>query len=193
MRFGYFVLHAFFLSRYVRQVALKKRLAETDALTGAFNLRFFRDYAATLTTGAMGADSVVTVALFDLDNFKTVNDVYGHHAGDKVLVAFANSAKHCSSPGDHFFRIGGDEFALVLCGRDYAQHKRILENIAATASEKFREFQYPVSVSVGAMTVRSPRDIEKLRQHADELLYEAKRAGKNKIIHQNPGESWREA
>ncbi|MDC9832050.1 GGDEF domain-containing protein [Rhizobium binxianense] len=163
------------------RLAARHRLeAITDPLTGLLNRRaLFDEYG----TRPMGATTAVIV--FDIDHFKSVNDRFGHAAGDRVLKVFAGElAAHCRS-GDIAARLGGEEFALVL--------KEIMPGRAELTAERIRRaFEareihiddevLTCTVSVGVAPGRSkPQDFDAMLSAADKALYAAKRAGRNRI------------
>ncbi|MDC9808552.1 MULTISPECIES: GGDEF domain-containing protein [Rhizobium] len=163
------------------RLAARHRLeAITDPLTGLLNRRaLFDEYG----TRPMGATTAVIV--FDIDHFKSVNDRFGHAAGDRVLKVFAGElAAHCRS-GDIAARLGGEEFALVL--------KEIMPGRAELTAERIRRaFEareihiddevLTCTVSVGVASGRSkPQDFDAMLSAADKALYTAKRAGRNRV------------
>ncbi|MBB4288267.1 diguanylate cyclase (GGDEF)-like protein [Rhizobium leguminosarum] len=163
------------------RLAARHRLeAITDPLTGLLNRRaLFDEYG----TRPMGATTAVIV--FDIDHFKSVNDRFGHAAGDRVLKVFAGElAAHCRS-GDIAARLGGEEFALVL--------KEIMPGRAELTAERIRRaFEareihiddevLTCTVSVGVAPGRSkPQDFDAMLSAADKALYTAKRAGRNRV------------
>ncbi|MBB3132605.1 diguanylate cyclase (GGDEF)-like protein [Rhizobium pisi] len=163
------------------RLAARHRLeAITDSLTGLLNRRaLFDEYG----TRPMGTTTAVIV--FDIDHFKSVNDRFGHAAGDGVLKVFAGElATHCRT-GDTAARLGGEEFALVL--------KEIMPGRAELAAERIRRaFEsreihiddevLTCTVSVGVAPGRSkPLDFEAMLSAADKALYAAKRAGRNRV------------
>lgn len=185
MRFGYFIFHSFFLSRYVEQLALSRAHANVDGLTGAFNARYFYARLKAEQKFALATDKFITLAFFDLDNFKRVNDEKGHAEGDEVLRCFTQIARQSIRTDDCFARLGGDEFVLLLPGAIMTKAQSILAQIKDHAHAEFTERQWAVSVSVGAVTTRRPGiSTEKLIAAADKLMYDSKRAGKNRINHQ---------
>ena len=153
-----------------------KELSETDLMTGIRNRGSgemqIRDKIAC------GREGILCV--FDCDNFKRINDTYGHAAGDKVLIAIAGKMGSVSRRGDIVFRLGGDEFAMYLTGirneRD-AEHffNRFFD---AVRTIEVPELQgYPISVSLGAVFYRKGEavDFDTLYQKADEMLYQCKK------------------
>ena len=161
-----------------------RRLASTDALTGVSSRRAFRDEAGKFVALARRHRSALSCITFDLDHFKSINDTYGHAAGDQVLSAVSRLVSDQLRRTDLFGRLGGEEFAVLLPHTD--QHR------AYEAAEKLRlairTLKIPgshppiaVSASVGVASLDPVGDdIDSQLQKADEALYAAKRAGRNR-------------
>ncbi len=174
------------------QEALLQQLYDasvTDALTGAHNREHFDTQLRSELSYARRHKADVSLAFFDVDHFKAVNDTYGHPAGDAVLLSLANTVRNMIRNEDVFARYGGEEFALILRGIDCAG--------ANTAGERLRErieaMRVPtdagelnVTVSVGCSSFADLEDKtpESLVSTADKRLYAAKRSGRNRVISQ---------
>ncbi len=162
-------------------------LAKTDPLTGAANRRHVDEILSGLL--ASGGPSV-GVLLLDVDDFKAVNDTYGHRVGDEVLIEIVARLERAMRPEDVVARWGGEEFLLVCRAHEhegtYAVAERIRTLVSATP---FRTTvgEIPITVSVGAVTsdglAQSP---DPLVDAADAALLEAKRAGKNRTVIAHP-------
>jgi diguanylate cyclase (GGDEF)-like protein len=166
-----------------QQWHLEKLVARIDATTGVANTRGLFERLRESLASARRNSFPLSVCLFDLDDFKSVNDVHGHAAGDRVLREVAQAAGGALRPGDTVARCGGDEFVLVLPGADESDARaavaRLVETLEAAASKR------GVAVTLSAGVVTAPTadiDQEVLLKRADELMYEAKRAGKNRIV-----------
>lgn len=160
------------------------RLARTDALTGLANLRDFMDRLRLDTARAARDGAPICVAYFDLDNFKRVNDLHGHAAGDQALVRFAAALKAQTRAADLPARIGGDEFALVLWGADAGQARAVADRLiqaAAQIGQEWPQTGFGASSGVAWFGV-SPPDAESVLRAADEAMYEAKSSGKGRIV-----------
>lgn len=152
-----------------------RRLALTDRLTGLGNDRHFTVELERELTGAVGRWEPLTVCLIDVDDFKGVNDGFGHQAGDRVLAGVAG----CLRGDGEAFRIGGDEFALLLPGCDEARAERIAEAVLARISSTPCDHGRRVTASAGIATfLRHTLDRRDLVRLADSALYRAKSAGK---------------
>ena len=128
----------------------------------------------------------LSVALLDLDNFKRVNDTYGHQTGDEVLRKVAARMVGAVRNDDVVCRLGGDEFLIVMTDTVAAVAQRIVERVRSVVTEtplSTRDGNVPMSVSVGC-TVRMPHDPaapEALLERADQALLESKAAGRNRV------------
>jgi len=167
-----------------RQLSLR-HLAETDALTGICNRHHFTlQSTQTLARCAQIGDQAALV-MFDLDHFKAINDSYGHITGDWVLERVADTCKALCRRVDHIGRLGGEEFAILIHGYDSAGATRLAEDCRVRiASIDTREsgHVFTVTASFGVSgTPLSGYDLAKLLSHADQMLYRAKREGRNRV------------
>jgi diguanylate cyclase (GGDEF)-like protein len=154
-----------------------RRLALTDRLTGLGNDRGFADELEAALTRALGRWEPVTICLVDVDDFKGVNDRFGHQAGDRALAGVAG----CLRGDGEAFRIGGDEFALLLPGCDEARGELIAESVLERIGSTQCGHGEPVTASAGLATfLRHTLDRRELLRFADSALYCAKSAGKHR-------------
>ncbi len=163
-----------------------QRLATTDVLTGSSNRRHFFDRAQQAFEQARLEGSPLAFLLLDIDDFKLINDTYGHPEGDLVLQRIAETGRCALRAGDLFGRIGGEEFAALLPGCAPEMARQIAERLQ-------REIQrlgfshdgqgFGVTVSQG-LTNLAPGDetLDPLFARADSAMYQAKRQGKNQIV-----------
>ena len=163
-----------------------ERQALVDSLTGLANRRSFEDsLRAELARAARFGDSVCVV-FADLDDFKQVNDRYGHAAGDEVLKTFAAALRRTVRESDVAGRWGGEEFALVLAGTDAEGGARLAER--ARAAIEASEVTMPngdvlfVTASFGVAAYPESHELGELLAAADSALYAAKREGKNRVV-----------
>ena len=136
-------------------------------------------------TRAIRLQHPLVMALIDLDYFKQINDTYGHAAGDAVLRAFAQTRRQHSRDIDLFARFGGDEFALLLPGADCAQAAAVLERIRQITAVPINLGGQPlaVTISVGVASLSNANDsADTLMSRADHALYQAKAAGRNRVV-----------
>lgn len=169
------------------------RLARRDGLTGIANRQHFLETARTALRYAEKSARDACVVVFDLDNFKQVNDVHGHAIGDAVLKCAVQACEARLRSVDVFGRLGGEEFGVLLpdCVPDFA-NRRAEELRAAIADVAVLDprIDFPVSASFGiATTQRCGYELRELLAHADEALYAAKRAGRNRVSMHAPAAS----
>jgi diguanylate cyclase (GGDEF)-like protein len=150
----------------------QEQLASRDPLTGLFNHREFHEAVARELDICRRGGGAVSVVLLDLDGFKQVNDTAGHAAGDRVLVAAADALRACCRANDLAFRIGGDEFALVLHGTSAEGAEPVTKRTAAAIGELDR--RVGVSFGIGEWPADGPTK-EGVLSSADERLYAMKR------------------
>jgi diguanylate cyclase (GGDEF)-like protein len=180
--------------------ALLQRLSDTDGLTGITNRRRFDALLRERWRAATRAGSSLAVAMIDIDHFKAYNDHYGHQAGDRCLQQVATAlAAEIRQGSDCLARYGGEEFIVLWDGLDLAQAtlmaERLHRRIAALALPHANNPSGPdVSLSIGVAALRLPglataplaeeieSQIAALLRQADERLYAAKSAGRNRVI-----------
>lgn len=163
-----------------------KRLATTDVLTQSSNRRHFFECARQAFNRARDNGTPLAFLLLDIDDFKLINDSYGHPEGDQVLQRIADSGKTILRRGDLFGRIGGEEFAAVFpgCSAEVAAQiaerlQREIERLAFSHGEQ----RYSVTISQGLTALSAQdTDLDSLFSRADAAMYQAKREGKNRIV-----------
>lgn len=167
--------------------AQTRRKAVMDALTGLYNHGYFQETLATLAKEHREANQPYTVLMMDLDNFKQVNDVHGHMAGDKMLKEVAGALMSCIRRGDIAARYGGEEFVILLprCEMKTADEiaERIREAVASISLPiKGDEEVLSVTISIGiASAPKHGNDHKVILEKADHALYVAKKQGKNRV------------
>jgi diguanylate cyclase (GGDEF)-like protein/PAS domain S-box-containing protein len=160
----------------------EKVLSSVDPLTGTINARVFRDRAREEIDRSRRYGRPFTLAYVDLDNFKTVNDRFGHSAGDNLLRMVTDIIRNNLRTTDIFARVGGDEFAFLLPETDQGSAHAVLDKIRNKVASSLQEAELPVTMSVGAVVYLSPPDsVDSMIQQADNLMYQAKYSGKNRI------------
>lgn len=169
--------------------ALEQQLrdqAHTDPLTGTNNRRFFSESAETTLAQAKECNQPFSILAMDLDNFKKINDKYGHASGDKVLSQFVNSVTSQLRPMDILGRFGGEEFMLALPDTDTNQAAAIAERIRKIAAETDIDTEQgalhiTVSIGVASLTPRHQL-LEQILNEADNMLYRAKDNGRDCVV-----------
>ena len=156
--------------------------ARIDPLTGLLNRRGFSELAHLYLARAEREDSSIAVATFDVDHFKVVNDEWGHEIGDRVLSQLATVLVTISRDTDLVARAGGEEFVVLLPGSD-AEHADAFTQRVRSALAAVDDADVPaVRVSAGVAAAISPTSIEGLLRDADQALYSAKRAGRDRTV-----------
>lgn len=184
MRLGYFTLHSYFLYKYLGLYNKSKIDSLTDPLTGAKNRRLFYKLFEQEVSKSKRTNRPFTLMYFDLDNFKVVNDTFGHLSGDSLLVMVSHLINTNIRPSDIFARLGGDEFALLFPETDYDQSNIIIKRIKDLVEIEMMKNNWPVTLSVGAITFRKFNyAVHEMLKQVDDLMYTVKRKGKNNIEH----------
>ncbi len=179
-RLGFYLL-AVAAARLRSDLEEERTRARTDELTGILNRRGFLEDAAREIHRARRNGRPLTLACLDCDDFKVVNDRAGHEAGNRVLEGVGTALRSVLRSGDLAARLGGDEFAVLLpeTGADQARAAlaRMREALlATTGATGFR-----VTFSIGAVVSRSTSSLEALLAEADQAMYRAKEAGKDRV------------
>lgn len=173
------------LTRFNRQL---QELATTDPLTGLGNRRYLESRLNALLLETTARGGATCCVMIDIDHFKAVNDRYGHDVGDEVLKSLATRLRRAVRPTDIVVRMGGEEFAVVMHYPDIRLNAGIFERILETIQER------PIITSAGAVALTISMGVcchthgtlpapEALLKCADEKLYAAKEAGRNRVVY----------
>jgi diguanylate cyclase (GGDEF)-like protein len=167
----------------LRNLALARFRAATDALTGLPNSREVQDTLKRMTAHASRTLSPLAALLLDLDHFKQINDTHGHAAGDDVLAALGTTLKASLRASDFVGRYGGEEFVILLPDTGYAEAGTTAEKIrAAVAAITVSGVSRPITASIGlAVFPDDAHDSVSLLRNADRALYSAKSNGRNRV------------
>ncbi len=163
-------------------------LAVTDPLTGLNNRRYLENHMKTLFARATARGRPLSICVADLDRFKSINDTYGHDAGDEVLKQFAARVRSTVRGADLACRFGGEEFVVVMPDTDGEAAQGIAERLRIAVERDAFELRgkgirISVTASMGIATVDpNVRTPEQLFKKADEALYEAKHRGRNRVV-----------
>jgi diguanylate cyclase (GGDEF)-like protein len=161
----------------------QRRAALTDELTGIANRRAFLGDGARLMEQTFADGKALALLVFDLDQFKVINDTVGHHGGDRVLQAFCGLVESLLRHGDLFGRLGGEEFACLLPGASTVEALQFAERVRSEFEEtRFPGLAMQSTVSIGVAIATEPDlALTTLLQSADRALYRAKADGRNRV------------
>ncbi len=165
----------------------QRQLATYDPLTGVMARRSFFESCETLIHQCRRHDKALALAIIDLDDFKQINDSLGHGAGDAVLKAFAQRVSAILRQSDLIGRVGGEEFAVAMYETRIEESQIALEKIRRAVEEgqvlyAGAVIRYTISIGVADYNPGCCEEIDALMRRADNALYAAKRAGKNRIV-----------
>lgn len=173
------------ITQRVEEEQLLKLKAHYDALTNLPNRHFFENILEKIHSLAQRNKTIFGIAFIDLDGFKSINDTYGHHAGDILLKTLAERFKSTIRQEDTIARLGGDEFAMIFhMAAEQEPYQHIIERILKSASQPVKyaeDTTLVVSASIGISFYRidNQANIKELLTQADNAMYEAKKKGKN--------------
>lgn len=182
IRFSVFLIVALLISALRRAHEHEKEIARTDNLTGAVNTRFFNELLQMEIDRLIRRKHPFTIVYIDVDNFKYVNDHFGHSTGDQVLRAIVSLTKDKLRKIDVVARLGGDEFALLLTDTSQEAARITIEKLRSSLLGEMRNNNWPLTFSIGVLTCNTePEKIDSLIKQADELMYSVKHSGKNSV------------
>lgn len=160
----------------------EKAFSRIDFLTGIQNRRYFIELVNMEINRARRYESPFTLVCIDLDNFKTVNDCFGHSTGDILLRLVARTIRENIRVTDTVARLGGDEFAILLPETVRNVDEVILQKVQKINLDIMRRHGWPVTLSIGVATFTSPPStVDETLRISDQLMYTAKTNGKNNI------------
>ena len=162
-----------------RQRGLLIGLATKDPLTGAGNRRALENKMAEVVAGHSRNRTLSTLIILDLDHFKAVNDAHGHATGDQILRSITEIVNLRIRVTDSLYRIGGEEFVVVLEGQDMAGASHLAEQLRTLVEANELVPDQAVTISLGVAEIRYKETGSDWLHRADEALYQAKRAGRN--------------
>ncbi len=187
-RLSYFLILTFVLSALKSAIEKEKELSRVDFLTGVGNGRYFIELADMEINRARRYEHPLTVAYIDLDNFKAINDRFGHSTGDYLLRLVANTIKNNIRVTDTVSRVGGDEFAILLPETGTELGEAITHKIQKINLELMQKNGWPVTFSIGVVTfISPPSTVDEILKKSDNLMYSAKKSGKNRINYEVSG------
>lgn len=170
---------------HIQLIEFQQRLASLDYLTGLSNRQFFMDAGKTLHANAIRGNIELVVGMMDIDNFKLINDRYGHSVGDMVIKDFSISLQECFRTSDVICRFAGEEFCVILVNVDDKYIKTTFDKLLNmtrkrdiyTKDNKIAKY----TISVGVCTTLF-EDFEDMIKSSEVMLFEAKQAGKDRIV-----------
>jgi diguanylate cyclase (GGDEF)-like protein len=170
--------------KYRKALEVERNFSRTDYVTGALNPRFFHAVAQREIDWSKRHQKAFTAAYIDVDNFKAINDQYGHALGDEVLRTAAKTLQSSLRKTDLVARLGGDEFVIVLpeVGADGLQS--VISKLHKTLTDEMSNHGWPATFSIGAVAfTATPRSTDDIIRLTDRLMYAAKQSGKNAVIY----------
>lgn len=182
IRTSFYVVIVYLLSELQKSRREEQQAARTDFVTGAVNARYFNELLQMEISRIRRYPHPITLVYVDVDNFKAVNDLFGHTIGDDVLRCIATELKTQLRVTDTVARLGGDEFVMLLPSTRQQEARIVVSKVYTNLIETMRQRNWPVTFSMGAVTCEfSPYSAEQLVNMADELMYEVKNSTKNDI------------
>jgi len=181
---GVFAFFTYLLFSLLNALDQEREMSRYDPLTGVANRRYFLELLDAEISRSRRYRRPFTLVYMDLDNFKAINDLQGHAAGDSLLSKVAElllrGTRNVDTPG----RLGGDEFALLMPETGYDAARAALANLQKQISAMMSSNGWPVTMTMGAVTYTSPlHSAEEMIGMADRLMYTKKAAGKDGVTH----------
>ena len=181
-RAGFFIIVTLLIVELHHQLTTERSNARTDFLTGAINRRAFYDLSLAEIQRATRYKHPFTLVYIDIDNFKFINDHFGHQIGDELLKTITEILQRNTRSSDFVSRLGGDEFAILLPETDRIGAKTFMTRLHRECTQKMNKKKWPVTFSIGVITfLNAPKDIDQMINLGDHLMYQVKQTGKNAI------------
>ncbi len=182
MRMGFFIINVYIISRLRGSIDREKEVARKDHLTGVANSRAFIELTQLEILRCRRHHKPLSLAFLDCDNFKEINDRFGHTKGDEFLQQVADTLKKGLRATDILARVGGDEFAVVLPDANAQDANAIFVRLRNALTEAMQAKGFNVTMSVGVASFsRPPEEAREIIDKADEFMYAVKRHGKNRV------------
>lgn len=163
-----------------------RELASREPLTGVYNRRYFNDMLERRFAEASRYGTDLSCIMMDLDEFKAANDAFGHQVGDELLVLTAGTIVGQLRTADVAARFGGDEFVILLPQTDAERAQvlaeRIIERFTQDRNDRFPHVRVSMSMGIASLQMLEAKDADTLIRHADRALYDAKAAGKGRVV-----------
>ena len=185
VRLGFFGITVALLSGLKDHLVNEEMLSRTDSLTGVNNQRAFKEWLSHHIQVCGRYSYPMALGYIDLDNFKYVNDTFGHTTGDQVLLKVGSILSSSVRKSDIVGRLGGDEFAVLLPNADLTGATSLFEKLHQNLLDEMRLNSWPVGFSVGvAVFTTVPNSDDEAIMIADKLMYTIKHGSKNSIMYQ---------
>ncbi|GAB4235083.1 MAG: hypothetical protein Kow0049_19350 [Stanieria sp.] len=185
VRLGFFIITVSLLAALKKSYEYQKQLARTDSLTRLINRNSFLEILQLESFRSLRYQRPFTLAYLDIDDFKLINDHYGHSHGDSLLKLITQAIQKQIRATDTLARLGGDEFALLLPETNYESAQIVLQRVSSCCQQTTQSEFSLVGLSIGAITFVQPLDsIGQMLQKVDLLMYEVKKGGKNNFKHE---------
>lgn len=182
VRLGFFFIVTFSLSALKRFLEQESELARKDYLTGVANGRYFTELASSEIDRARRYGRPFTVVYIDIDNFKSINDSFGHSMGDTLLASVGRTIRSGIRTTDIAARLGGDEFTILMPETDLESAQEFLGRLKNQFLDAMQRNGWPVTFSIGVVTFISPPiTVDEMIRMADDLMYSAKKSCKGTI------------
>ena len=190
VRLGFFIIVSKLLERLHFALDFQLSLAELDGLTGLLNSRTFKQRCSVIIALASRNKFPMVLSYIDLDDFKGINDRFGHIVGDQVLRAVAATLTKQLRASDIVARLGGDEFSVLLPETNLSGARKLFARLHESLLKLTILNQWPIGFSIGVAVFNSPvASTDEAIQYADVLMYKVKSSGKNKILYEEYGEA----
>ncbi len=182
IRLGFFVVVTYLLVSLKNALKTNQELARTDFITGAVSIRYFYEIAQKELGRSSRYNHPFTFAYIDLDNFKDINDRFGHTTGDKLLRTVTAVVHKRIRSIDTFARLGGDEFALLMPETGEVEAQAVVSRVRRSLLEEMKRNDWPVTFSIGVVTfIKIPKTVDDMVKMADDVMYPIKTDGKNGV------------
>ncbi|SCZ49389.1 GGDEF domain-containing protein [Thiohalomonas denitrificans] len=183
-RLGFFLILVFLLSAFQNRLKDEQKRAVTDPLTAVANSRAFYEAAEQEFVRSRRYHHPFSIAFIDLDNFKHINDAFGHAAGDVLLQRAAWIMRDQTRGTDVVARLGGDEFVILFIETGAEAARQAVSDLREKLLAAMKEAGWPVTFSIGVLTYQSPpTDVREMVNQADQLMYTVKKSGKDGCAH----------
>ena len=184
VRMCFFIIINQLLCRIKRYINYEKSLARIDPLTGLLNSRTFKEEGERFFSLASRYKDPLTLIYIDIDDFKYINDSYGHNEGDRLLKVVADSFSQSVRSYDLVARLGGDEFVILLPKTEPEEARKFVTKIIGILYPNIKSYNWTVTFSIGVATFAVlPDSLDQAVNIADQLMYRVKRSGKNNVTH----------